>query len=734
MKLLSLFSGIGAFEKALDRCKIEYELVNYCEIDKYASKAYALIHGVEETMNLGDITKVDTSVFDGVDLVTYGFPCFVGDSLVTTAQGLKQIKDVAVGDTVLSHDGEWHKVTNWMNQGEKRLWKINAMGFDEIKTTENHKFYVRKKAKTWKNDVRRYERVFTAPEWVECKDLSKDYYMGVPVNTNSKLPVWDGVEYTRGHATYINNALPLDNADFWYIVGRWLGDGWVVSRKDRNDNLSRVVISCSREETEYLYEKITKCFNCTLSEEKTANKLHILNKELATFLELFGHGAENKFVPQFVIDLPVQLLKTFIDGYFDSDGSIVRSSWKFTTVSRKLAYSMSQCIMKVYQKPVSIYKMERPRKYKIEGRIVNQRDTYQIAFRPEVRTKGFYENGFIWYPIKSVEQLNEVETVYDITVDGSHSFVVNNCIAHNCQDISNAGKQKGFEDEDGNRTRSGLFFEALRIIEDTKPKFAICENVKALTSKKFEKEFATVLESLEEAGYNNYWQILNAKDYGVPQNRERVFIISIRKDIDHGYTFPKPFLLELRLKDVLEETVDEKFYLSEQAVSGLIAHSERHAAKGNGFGAQIKQKDDIGSTLTARYYKDGRDCLINEPVCARSQGRNPENPSDRTAGAPTVQRLEVNKNGTTNTLTTVLKDNYIIEPSIPVREATKKGYAEAMEGDCVNLQYPNSKTRRGRVGKQISQTLQCTDDMGVVVSKPTKKRQVRGSVKGMKHE
>lgn len=117
-----------------------------------------------------------------------------------------------------------------------------------------------------------------------------------------------------------------------------------------------------------------------------------------------------------------------------------------------------------------------------------------------------------------------------------------------------AGKQKGLFNEDGTQTRSGLFFEALRIIEATKPKIAIAENVKNLTSKKFAEQFKIVLESLEEAGYNNHYAVLNAKDFGVPQNRERVFIISIRKDIDTGkFEFPKPFPLEKQLKDVLEE-------------------------------------------------------------------------------------------------------------------------------------------------------------------------------------
>ena len=135
-----------------------------------------------------------------------------------------------------------------------------------------------------------------------------------------------------------------------------------------------------------------------------------------------------------------------------------------------------------------------------------------------------------------------------------------------CQDISLAGKQKGLFNNDGTQTRSGLFFEALRIIEATKPKIAIAENVKNLTGKKFKEQFELVLKSLEEAGYSNYWKVLNAKDYGIPQNRERVFIISIRKDIDKGYEFPEPFPLQLRLKDMLEDKVDEKYYLSDEQI------------------------------------------------------------------------------------------------------------------------------------------------------------------------
>lgn len=158
-----------------------------------------------------------------------------------------------------------------------------------------------------------------------------------------------------------------------------------------------------------------------------------------------------------------------------------------------------------------------------------------------------------------------------------------------CQDISIAGQQKGFTDEDGKRTRSGLFFEALRIIEDFNPKFAIAENVKALTSKKFANEFKIVLESLEAAGYNNYWAVLNTKDFGIPQNRERVFIISIRKDIDKGFTFPDPIPLELKLEDLLEDEVDEKYYL-EGKFTEIVAVNENYSEL---LGGTIGKMTDI---------------------------------------------------------------------------------------------------------------------------------------------
>lgn len=247
-----------------------------------------------------------------------------------------------------------------------------------------------------------------------------------------------------------------------------------------------------------------------------------------------------------------------------------------------------------------------------------------------------------------------------------------------CQDISAAGKQRGFEDKDGNRTRSGLFFEALRIIEETRQLYAIAENVKALTSKKFEKEFKTVLDSLNDAGYNNYWAVLNAKDYGIPQNRERVFIVSIRKDIDKGwFKFPEKMPLNIRVKDILENNVDEKYYINTEKARQLI---KKLLDKNRITGVEVCDATvnatnvrDISNAIISRYdagisnQRSWGTAVIEPPVICASRGRNTDNPSDRTAGIPTEQRLEPNTDGVSNTLTTVQKDNYLLEaPKINV--------------------------------------------------------------------
>lgn len=163
-----------------------------------------------------------------------------------------------------------------------------------------------------------------------------------------------------------------------------------------------------------------------------------------------------------------------------------------------------------------------------------------------------------------------------------------------CQDFSQAGKQQG--GEKGSGTRSSLLWECERAIREKRPKYLLMENVSALVSQKFIRLFNSWQAVLEGYGYSNFAQVLNAKDYGVPQNRERIFMISIL-DENAAYEFPKPIPLTCLLKDLLEQQVDEKYYLSSKLIEYLDKSKKRHREKGNGFGWKPTDGNVIANTL-----------------------------------------------------------------------------------------------------------------------------------------
>lgn len=171
-----------------------------------------------------------------------------------------------------------------------------------------------------------------------------------------------------------------------------------------------------------------------------------------------------------------------------------------------------------------------------------------------------------------------------------------------CQDISNAGLQRGLKE--GSGTRSGLLWECRKAIEIKRPKYLLMENVKALTSEKFLPYLQKWLLFLESMGYSNFTKVLNSKDYGVPQNRERVFCVSIFGD--ERYYFPKPFKLEKRLKDVLESDVGESYYLSKKMIDTLMERNIRNEEKGNGFRFSPTDGDVVASSVLTK--SGSRDC------------------------------------------------------------------------------------------------------------------------------
>lgn len=295
-----------------------------------------------------------------------------------------------------------------------------------------------------------------------------------------------------------------------------------------------------------------------------------------------------------------------------------------------------------------------------------------------------------------------------------------------CTDISVAGKQEGIKQ---GQTRSGLLYEVQRLLERANkmlalPKYLMLENVKNLVGKKFKPQFDEWVAWLDELGYNTYWKVLNAKDCGVPQNRERVFAISIRKDIDDGkFEFPQPFDNGVRLKDFLEDNVDEKYYLSEEIQNRLILNKENLDANVVGttkgkHNHRIGTKDLVYSpngimgALVATDYKPPKQ-ILDTNRCIQEGSLQ----GDKWDKIYESARRYYSPEGISPTLHTCGGGNTetkIAEPVAYVKEATKKGYAEIYEGNSVNLEQPNSKTRRGRVGKGCAQTLTTSCNQAIV--------------------
>lgn len=375
----------------------------------------------------------------------------------------------------------------------------------------------------------------------------------------------------------------------------------------------------------------------------------------------------------------------------------------------------------------------------------------------------------------AIHNENESKNLGDITkVDETKLEPFNMiCGGSPCQDFSVAGKQKGsvwtckdcgheynpltvhWSERDKcpccgsnniEKTRSSLLVEYLRVIRANKPNFGMYENVKNIVGKQFKDTFKMFTDELDEYGYNVYWKVLNAKDYGIPQNRERVYLIFIKKELENGkFTYPEPFDNGMRLKDVLEENVDEKFYISEDKVQRFLTNLNNEDAllydacqvKREG---KSREYNDFCPTLTARDYKDPR--LVNDNVVkqvgniSKCEGnwKNPQvgriystdgcSPTLNTCGGGShepkiVQLGNVNPSGKgmngnvfdENGLAPTLTTNKGEGNKIAIRQATKKGYIECELGGVADLSYPESKTRRGRVQEngQICPTITATE-------------------------
>lgn len=278
-----------------------------------------------------------------------------------------------------------------------------------------------------------------------------------------------------------------------------------------------------------------------------------------------------------------------------------------------------------------------------------------------------------------------------------------------CQAFSLAGKRLGELDK-----RGVLFYDFYRWVKNQQPKVFVIENVKGLLSVdkgvifqnwcqllgrsvNYQNHFFMHEDSLE---YNLHYTVLNSKNFGVPQNRERVFIVGIRKDLPNDFRFPIGWRLDKRLRDVLETNVEEKYYLSEKIIKGFI---NKPSAESYPF-KPLNADNQISPCLTARYYKMG----ATDPYIQIKEATKKVGFINQDTQASQVYDTD----GISPTLSA--GTHGYAQGYIEVKEATKKGYDIAEPGDSINISNPNSLTRRGRVGKEIANTLETSCNQVVV--------------------
>lgn len=572
-KFLDLCSGIGAFRMAAER--LGHECVGYAELDKFARKSYEAIYDTTDewtAWDLRDVTNEEWSELKGqVDLITGGFPCLRGDEKIFTDRGLLEIKDIQLGDKVLTHKGNFKPV-------ERRVVNPFKGDYYTFKTqyhskrwgcTHNHKLLgvktvspcwrnrggsciesCRQQEKTIKEKSKDGEKVYSwiSPcnkpyqdykvEWIEAKDLEVGDYIAYPINNHI-----NGLDTIK--AQY--SELPLEDELFWEVIGLWVADG----HRYQNGKHYTVGWSVNQKE-EHLLEKIKQLAELLdrsifIEKRKGCYVAAIQHKLLCEFVSEYYNINKEKQFPLYCEELEDKYKTKLINGYWLGDGCYLDNgkvnSFQITSTSLPLLNQVQRMLYK-FRLVSSIQLAYKGGKAEIQGRSVNTKDCYTLKvngvdaelfnnlianieikpYKTKQHTSCWFDENYFY--VRITERTKEVESfdVYNLTVTDDHSYVgVGLTMYKNCQAFSVAGKGKGFDD-----IRGTVFFEVARAIEQVSPQMFILENVKNLISHDKGNTIDTVIRTLNEIGYTVDYTILNSKYYDVPHSRDRVFIVGVK--------------------------------------------------------------------------------------------------------------------------------------------------------------------------------------------------------------
>lgn len=659
--VLSLFDGMSCGQLALGRAGIEYENYYASEIDKSAIKVTQ--HNYPNTIQLGSVVDVNVTKLPKIDLLIGGSPCFVAGTKVITKNAIKNIEDVVVGDYVLTHTNTFQKVLNVGGKYSNTL-ELKAQGVKPTKTTHEHPYYVRSViGREWDDINKTSYRKFSAPYWKNAGELTKGDFIGMPRLSTTE------------------NIYNLTNEECW-VIGRYIADGH--TRKDYrttenrpNDRHWQLILCVAIHKLDVLKATVKELNYSTYPHTKSVTRVVFSNKRLVEIVESeCGCGAENKNISMNLLNLPVDLLKSLLDGYLSGDGSGRNGVYSTNSVSENLIMTINLAILKVYGVNSSYDYTKRPDTRIIEGRTVNQKDTYTTRFRFDMKKQSNAKliDDIMWLPVRSVIE-TDTNYVYNLEVETDNSYTANNIIVHNCQSFSFSGKMNGMTTKCGEEVttlerylelknegfqfegQSYLFWEYVRILSETKPKYFLLENV--VMHKKWEAVITKTL-GVEPIMINS--SLLSA------QNRKRLYwtnIPNVTQPEDKGITWG----------DVKESGVNgESYYYTENALHWLAQSSRKRdkvlTAHQNSDKMQMIEASHCKKYSNQRFFG-----IVDTPndtqAVARMVGRcivdGKRVDGKMNVAGMTTQYIEFRYDGKTNCLTTVAKDNVVVPFTKPNR-------------------------------------------------------------------
>lgn len=557
-------SGIEAHSVAVKG--LDWKSIFFSEIEPFPCRVLAAHYPT--TPNLGDMTQIHYDAERGVitnehakgeeyslpscfkeapiqeipfkegDLQVFsgGTPCFVAGTMVLTEKGYKPIEEVKVGERVVTHLGRLRRVVAIGNKKAENIVAVTVASRQPILCTSDHKFW---SAINPHQDYRRKSDTYLKIlfDGVEFKEIAKIGIGGFV----SQLNTYN----LSGEEVYVPSVYKATPEDIIELAGWYVGDGHCRRWTDKNKKALILSLSASK------VERFKKEFGDRIEYgvnphgENGVYRITICSTALCDWLiENFGEKSYNKTIPAWVIGGGARIQNRFIAGYMSTDG-FSRPKKHIEKGASTTSYSLALGLADLFGKSCVCEANVPPTKTMYDGRVVNQRKFWTV--KQHTNPNRFHEYG-MWnmVRVRKIEPRSP-DTVYNITVEEDHSYVVNGLCVKNCQDISVAGKRKGMAEDSG--SRSSLAFHYQRIIDESKPTFTIWENVPGAFSSNGGADFIWFVNKCAESGYAMAWRVLDAQwtmteefPRAVPQRRRRIWLVGYK---GNDWRIPARIVFEL---------------------------------------------------------------------------------------------------------------------------------------------------------------------------------------------